>query len=180
LKTTLIDYIITLNSNNTDCIIINNKMFIGQNIANSMAPTMMNGGVSDQQLRQYIDQVMYRYDTNRNGTLEAHELARFFNELFQMCGINRRINNYEASNFMRQVDMNFDRKANKFELFRAFKMMISNQGGGYGSNSNEWNPNFAGYANSYGGGFGGGYGGSYGGSYGGFGGGFGGGMGGMW
>jgi hypothetical protein len=46
-------------------------MFIGQSIANSMAPTM-NCGVSDQQLRQYIDQVMYRYDTNRNGTLEAH------------------------------------------------------------------------------------------------------------
>lgn len=46
-------------------------MFIGQNIANSMAYNN-NGGVSDQQLQQYIDQVMYRYDTNRNGTLEAH------------------------------------------------------------------------------------------------------------
>ena len=46
-------------------------MFIGQNIANSMAYNS-NGGVSDQQLQQYIDQVMYRYDTNRNGTLEAH------------------------------------------------------------------------------------------------------------
>ena len=90
-----------------------------------------------------------------------------------MCGINKRINNYEATNFMRQVDMNFDRKANKFELFRAFKMMMSNQGG-YGSNNNEWNPNFAGYTNSYGGGFGGGYGGSYGGGFNGGLGGFGG------
>jgi hypothetical protein len=37
---------------------------------------------------------------------------------------------------MRQVDMNFDRKANKFELFRAFKMMMANNQGGYGGNSN--------------------------------------------
>jgi hypothetical protein len=125
---------------------------------------------------------MFRYDTNRNGTLEAHELARFFNELFQMCGINRRINNYEASNFMRQVDRNFDRKANKFELFNAFKMMIANQGGGYGGNNNEWNPNFGGYTNSYGGGFNGGYNGGFGGGFnGGFNGGYGGGFGGgMW
>ena len=88
-------------------------MFIGQNIASSMAYNN-NGGVSDQQLQQYIDQVMIRYDTNRNGTLEAHELANFFNELFRMCGINRRINQIEASGFMRQVDMNYDGRANKF------------------------------------------------------------------
>ena len=67
-----------------------------------------------------------------------------------MCGINKRINNYEATNFMRQVDMNFDRKANKFELFRAFKMMMSNQGS-YGGNNSDWNPSFSGYANTYGG-----------------------------
>ena len=46
-------------------------MFIGQSIANNMAYSN-NNGVSDQQLRQYIDQVMFRYDTNRNGTLESH------------------------------------------------------------------------------------------------------------
>ena len=47
-------------------------MIIGRNIANSMAPNIVNNGVNDQQLKQYIDQVMYRYDTNRNGTLESN------------------------------------------------------------------------------------------------------------
>lgn len=153
-------------------------MFIGQNIANTMA-YQSAGGVSDQQLQQYIDQVMYRYDTNRNGTLEAHELVRFFNDLFLMCGIQRRINQYEAMNFMRQVDTNFDRKANKFELFRAFKLMIANNQGGYGGQSagyqSEWSPGFSGYvpANR-------GFGGGYGGFGGGYGGGYGGGFGGLW
>lgn len=95
-----------------------------------------------------------------------------------MCGIPRRISQYEAMNFMRQVDTNFDRKANKFELFRAFKLMIANNQGGYGGygNSNyqsEWSPGFSGYVPA-GGAFGGGFGG-YGGGYGrGYGGGFGG------
>ena len=88
-------------------------MFIGQSIANNMAYSN-NNGVSDQQLRQYIDQVMFRYDTNRNGTLESHQLTNFFNQLFQMCGLPKRINQYEAINFMRQVDMNYDGRANKF------------------------------------------------------------------
>jgi hypothetical protein len=65
-----------------------------------------------------------------------------------MCGMQRRISTLEASNFMRQVDLNFDGKANKFELFRAFKMMIQNQGGYGGS---DWDPSFAGYTNSFGG-----------------------------
>lgn len=73
-----------------------------------------NNGNNDMQLKGYIDQVMARYDTNRNGTLESHELARFFNELYQMCGIQKRINQYEAMGFMRQVDTNFDGRANKF------------------------------------------------------------------
>lgn len=136
-------------------------MFIGQNIANSMSYNSC--GVSDAQLQQYIDQVMIRYDTNRNGTLEAHELTRFFNDLFMMCGIPKRINQWEAMNFMRQVDMNFDRRANKFELFRAFKLMMANQGGcggGYGSSyQSDWSPNFGGYVQGpqMGMGFGGGY-----------------------
>ena len=137
-------------------------MYIGQSIANNMS--YGNNSVGDVQLKQYIDQVMARYDTNRNGTLEAHELTRFFNDLFQMCGIPRRIAQWEAMNFMRQVDTNFDRKANKFELFRAFKLMMANQGGCSGGYNNgyqsEWSPNFGGYApaTSVGfGGFGGGY-----------------------
>lgn len=60
----------------------------------------------------------------------------FFNELFAQWGIPKRINQWEATNFMRKVDTNFDGKANKYELFRAFKAMMASSGGyntGYGS-----------------------------------------------
>lgn len=36
---------------------------------------------------------------------------------------------------MRKVDTNFDGKANKYELFRAFKAMMSNSGGLGNNNS---------------------------------------------
>ena len=124
-------------------------MFIGQSIANSMSSQATSQ--SDYQLQLYVDQVMRRYDANRNGILEPDEIALFFNELFSQYGINKRINQWEASNFMRKVDTNFDGKANKFELFRAFKAMMSNSGGLGAQQSNyaaEWNPNFSGYVQS--------------------------------
>ena len=34
---------------------------------------------SDYQLQLYVDQVMKRYDANRNGILEPDEIALFFN-----------------------------------------------------------------------------------------------------
>lgn len=38
-----------------------------------------NAMLNDMQLQNYVDQVMNRYDSNRSGTLEAGELANFFN-----------------------------------------------------------------------------------------------------
>lgn len=70
--------------------------------------------MSDVQLQQYVDQVMNRYDYDRSGTLESGELANFFNDLFQMCGYPTRINMMQATQMMRQMDNNFDGRANKF------------------------------------------------------------------
>ena len=119
-------------------------MYYNQSIANSVAVQSQPGNFSDVQLKSYIDQVMLRYDTNRNGTLEPHEIARFFNELFAMCGVPRKIGQWEAAGFMRQVDTNYDGKANKFELFRAFKSMM-NTGGSRGGYQSDWDPSFSGY-----------------------------------
>ena len=52
-------------------------MNIGQTIANTMA--YQSTSSSDYQLQLYVDQVMQRYDANRNGVLEANEIVLFFN-----------------------------------------------------------------------------------------------------
>lgn len=132
--------------------------------------------VSDMQLQQYVDQVMARYDFNRSGTLESGELVNFFNDLFSMCGYPNRVNLMQATQMMRGMDSNFDGRANKFELFRAFKSMIANNNSmGGNSYDNSWNPNYHGGQGGMGGGFGGNMGGGFGGN---MGGGFGGNMGG--
>lgn len=73
-----------------------------------------NAMVNDMQLQNYVDQVMARYDFNRSGTLESGELVNFFNDLFGMCGYNQRVNLMQATQMMRQMDSNFDGRANKF------------------------------------------------------------------
>lgn len=146
-----------------------------------------NAMINDMQLQQYVDQVMARYDFNRSGTLESGELVNFFNDLFSMCGYPNRVNLNQATQMMRQMDSNFDGRANKFELFRAFKSMMANSNnmGGGNNYNNSWNPNYQGNT-GFGGGFGGGYNqGGYGGGYnnnmgGGYGGNMGGGYGRGW
>lgn len=106
-----------------------------------------NSLTSDIQLQQYIDQLMIRYDYNRSGTLEAGELVNVFNDLFQMCGYPIRHNLFQVQQIMRSVDTNYDGKANKFELFNAFKRMIAQScslGMGANSYGDSWNPNFHG------------------------------------
>ena len=83
--------------------------------------------VDDNALRNYIDQVFMRYDRDRSGTLDSNELAGFFNDVFQMMGSPQRINAYQAQQSLMSIDRNGDGRANKMELFMAFKMMIQQQ-----------------------------------------------------
>jgi len=48
--------------------------------------------ISDNQLKAYIDQIFSKYDRDNSGSLDARELASFFNDLFQMMGYSLRIN----------------------------------------------------------------------------------------
>lgn len=84
---------------------------------------MMNACFSDAMLRQYIDQLFYRYDYNRTGTLNIFELHNYLNELFMMSGIPRNVTYNEAYNLLMQMDSNRDGQLNKFELFNLFMMM---------------------------------------------------------
>lgn len=52
--------------------------------------------ISDQQLRNYIDQVFAQFDRDGSGSLDVNELAAFFNGVFSRMGDPTRINDYEA------------------------------------------------------------------------------------
>jgi len=67
--------------------------------------------VNEQQLRQFVAQVFQRYDRDHSGTLELHELAAFFNEVFQTMGSPARLNQQQASDALRAIDRNMDGKA---------------------------------------------------------------------
>ena len=45
--------------------------------------------ITDQQIVAYIEQIFARYDWDYSGTLDAAELAIFFNDLYRMMGINQ-------------------------------------------------------------------------------------------
>jgi Ca2+-binding EF-hand superfamily protein len=48
--------------------------------------------ITDDQLRSYINQIFARYDRDKSGSLDASELAGFFNDLFQMMGYSMKVN----------------------------------------------------------------------------------------
>ena len=54
-----------------------------------------------------------KYDRDRNGTLDANELAYFFNDIFAMMNDPRRVNPYQAQQAISDIDKNNDGKASK-------------------------------------------------------------------
>lgn len=77
--------------------------------------------ISDNQLRQYIDMIFSKYDRDNSGSLDARELAGFFNDLFAMMKYNMVVNDAQAMQAIRSIDKNNDGRASKMELFMAFK-----------------------------------------------------------
>lgn len=96
--------------------------------------------VPESQLKVYIDQIFDRYDRDRSGNLDASELANFFNDLFKAIGNPTTISMKDAQNAIRAIDKNNDGKANKLELFMAFKNISSQNGGPQQSPGGYQNP----------------------------------------
>jgi hypothetical protein len=69
--------------------------------------------MDDNTLRNYVDTVFLKFDSNRSGTLEPHELAGFFNEVLALMGDPRRMDAQGAYQALRAIDQNCDGKANK-------------------------------------------------------------------
>lgn len=79
---------------------------------------------NDDQLRQAIDSIFCKYDTDKSGTLEGNEIGCLINDAFKSLGRNREAKNEEVSKFLKVIDENGDGKVSKDELFDILKKLL--------------------------------------------------------
>lgn len=85
----------------------------------------MTSKPTDDQLRQAIDGIFDKYDTDRSGTLEANEIFCLINDAFKSLGRGKEVTNAEVNQFISAIDKNGDGKIAKPELFDILKQLIS-------------------------------------------------------
>lgn len=85
----------------------------------------MSGKPSDDQLRQAIDAIFNKYDTDKSGTLEENEIFNLINDAFKSLGRNREVTQQEVGQFIAAIDKNGDGKIAKPELFEILKQLIN-------------------------------------------------------
>lgn len=69
--------------------------------------------IPDSALQNYIDQIFQKYDRDNSGSLDANELALFFNDVFQLMGDPRRVDQNQARQALMAIDKNNDGRASK-------------------------------------------------------------------
>lgn len=77
----------------------------------------MSGKPTDDQLRQAIDAIFNKYDTDRSGTLEGNEVYNLISDAFKSLGRNKEVSEQEVQQFITAIDKNGDGKIAKPELF---------------------------------------------------------------
>jgi len=65
---------------------------------------LQSKSLQDEMLRNYIETVFNRYDTDRNGSLDVHEMTLFFNDLFRTLEINIIVTDKESMEAIRTID----------------------------------------------------------------------------
>ncbi len=68
---------------------------------------------SDDQLREAIDGIFNKYDTDKSGTLEGPEIVRLINDAFSSLGKNKSVSEEEVKTFVKAIDTNGDGKIAK-------------------------------------------------------------------
>ncbi len=72
---------------------------------------------SDDQLRQAIDAIFSKYDSDKSGTLQGSEIFSLISDAFKSLGRNRQVKEEEVNQFIKAIDKNGDSKISKAELF---------------------------------------------------------------
>ena len=60
--------------------------------------------LQDEMLRNYIETVFKRYDTDCNGTLDVQEMTHFFNDLFRTLQISVTVTEAQSLEAIRSID----------------------------------------------------------------------------
>lgn len=81
--------------------------------------------LQDEVLKAYIDSVFNKYDTDKNGSLDVHEMTQFFNDLFHNLKINVTITEQQSLAAIQSIDTDGNGTIDRQQLFTAFKMMLN-------------------------------------------------------
>jgi Ca2+-binding EF-hand superfamily protein len=80
---------------------------------------------SDQQLRDAVDAVFKKYDTDNSNSLESTEVFNLINDALSHMKANRQVSQAEVNGFVQAVDKSGDGKIQKPELFEIFKKVLN-------------------------------------------------------
>lgn len=78
-------------------------------------------GSKDQQLKNSIDQIFYKYDKDKTNFLNEKEFGACVGELCRMLNWPQPKDYKDFINIARSIDTNYDGKITKTELFNIFK-----------------------------------------------------------
>ena len=82
---------------------------------------------TDDQIRQAVDAVFDKFDTDKNGSLDANETRNLINTALTSMNAGRQVSEQEVAQFMGAVDSSKDGKIQKPELFEIFKRVLNSQ-----------------------------------------------------
>lgn len=103
--------------------------------------------LKDQMLKSYIEQIFNKYDKDNSGTLDVQEMTFFFNDLFRSLNINLTVTPQQAEEAIRSIDVNYDGKVDKNELYNAFKIMLNSPPSQPQQNTYQYNQPYQNYSN---------------------------------
>ena len=79
---------------------------------------------SDQQLREAVDAVFGKYDTDKSNSLDANEVYNLINDALAHMNSNKKVSQAEVNQFIAAVDKSGDNKIQKLELYEIFKKVL--------------------------------------------------------
>ncbi len=80
---------------------------------------------TDQQLRDAVDAVFAKFDTDNSNSLDANEVGSLINAALKHMNAGRQVSPQEVDGFVKAVDKSGDGKIQKPELFEIFKKVLN-------------------------------------------------------
>jgi Ca2+-binding EF-hand superfamily protein len=77
--------------------------------------------LSDEVMKQTVEEIFKKYDTDKSGTIEVHELAHVIKDIFTAKGGDRQVKEADVKRVMTALDTNHDGKLCKEEFLVLLK-----------------------------------------------------------